>query len=55
MPGERLRENEETTQSRQRDLRLNVKRPARDCVAAGRSGFVLRRRYRCSTATPQLR
>ena len=55
MPGEQLRVNEGTAQSRQRNLRLNVKRPASDFVAAGRSVLVPRRRCRCSTATPQLR
>lgn len=45
--------DEEPTHARQRNLRRNVKRPARDRVAAGRSVLILRRRCRCSTATPQ--
>lgn len=45
--------DEEPTHARQRNLRRNAKRPARDRVAAGRSVSILRRRCRCSTATPQ--
>ena len=54
MPDEQLRVNEGTAQSPQRNLLLNVKRPARDHMAAGWSVLILRRCYLRSTATPQL-